>query len=161
MSGAFNAVVSDIDHPMFVVTAAGGGERDGCLVAFATQCSIDPSRFLACISVTNRTFRIAQESGALAVHVVPEDARDLVELFGGETADEVDKLAQVEWRDGPDGVPVIARCPNWFAGPVLQRIPLGDHVGFLLEPVDGEHGAPGQPAYPFSRAKEIEPGHPA
>jgi flavin reductase (DIM6/NTAB) family NADH-FMN oxidoreductase RutF len=161
VSDAFAALVADLDYPMFIVTAAGRGERDGCLLAFATQCSIDPPRFLACISVTNRTFRIARESGALVVHVVPEDAGDLVELFGGETGDEVDKLARVEWSDGPDGAPVLARCPNWFGGRVLERIPLGDHVGFLLEPVDGRHGAPGQSAYPFSRASEIEPGHPA
>jgi flavin reductase (DIM6/NTAB) family NADH-FMN oxidoreductase RutF len=161
VSDAFARLAGELDYPMFIVTAAGRGERDGCLVGFATQCSIDPPRFLTCISVTNRTFRIAEESNTLVVHVVPEDADDLVELFGGETGDEIDKLARVEWSDGPDGTPVLARCPNWFAGSVLQRLPLGDHVGFLLEPVDGSHGAPGQRAYPFSRAKEIEPGHPA
>jgi flavin reductase (DIM6/NTAB) family NADH-FMN oxidoreductase RutF len=158
---AFNAVAGDLDYPMFIVTAASSRERDGCLVGFGTQCSIDPSRFLACISVTNRTFQIAEESDTLVVHVVPEDADDLVELFGGETGDEVDKLAQVEWSEGPDGTPVLARCPNWFAGSVLQRMRLGDHVGFLLEPIDGSHGAPGQRAFPFSRAKQVEPGHPA
>jgi flavin reductase (DIM6/NTAB) family NADH-FMN oxidoreductase RutF len=161
VSDAFAGIAGDLDYPMFIVTAAARGERDGCLVGFATQCSIDPPRFLACISVTNRTFRIAEESKTLVVHVVPEDAFDLVELFGGETGDEIDKLARVEWSEGPDGAPVLAGCPNWFAGSVLQRIPLGDHVGVLLEPVDGRHGAPGQRAFPFSRAKGIEPGHPA
>jgi flavin reductase (DIM6/NTAB) family NADH-FMN oxidoreductase RutF len=161
VSDAFGALAGDLDYPMFIVTAASGGEADGCLVGFATQCSIDPPRFLACISVTNRTYRIARNADTLAVHVVPEDAEDLVDLFGGETADEVDKLGQVEWSPGPDGAPMLARCPNRFAGCVLSRVPLGDHVGFVLEPVQVEHGAPGQRAYPFSRAKRIEPGHPA
>jgi flavin reductase (DIM6/NTAB) family NADH-FMN oxidoreductase RutF len=161
VSDAFNAVAGDLDYPMFIVTAAANGEHDGCLMGFATQCSIDPSRFMACISVTNRTYRIAEESDTLVVHVVPSDADDLVELFGGETGDEVDKLAQVEWTEGPDGVPVLAGCPNWFAGSVLQRVRLGDHVGFVLEPIEGSHGAPGQRAFPFSRAKHVEPGHPA
>jgi flavin reductase (DIM6/NTAB) family NADH-FMN oxidoreductase RutF len=146
---------------MFIVTAAGGGERDGCLVAFATQTSINPPRFLACISHTNRTYRIAQQSDTLVVHVIPDDAEDLVHLFGGETGDEVDKLARVEWSEGPDGGPVLARCPNWFAGSVVSRVPLGDHEGFLLDPVDGRHGAPGQRGFPFQRAKGIKPGHPA
>ena len=161
MSDAFGALAGDLDYPMLIVTAASGGEADGCLVGFWTQCSIDPPRFLACISVTNRTYRVAESADTLAVHVVPEDADDLVGLFGGETADEVDKLGQVEWSSGPGGAPQLARCANRFAGRVLSRTPLGDHVGFLLEPIQVEHGAPGQPAYPFSRAKRIEPGHPA
>jgi flavin reductase (DIM6/NTAB) family NADH-FMN oxidoreductase RutF len=161
VSDAFAAIAGELDYPMYIVTAAGGGERDGCLVGFATQCSIDPSRFVACLSDKNRTYRIAEQSDTLVVHVVPEDADHLVELFGGETADDVDKLARVEWREGPDGAPVITGCPNWFAGSVLQRVRLGDHVGFVLEPIDGEHGAPGQRAFPFARAKRIEPGHEA
>jgi flavin reductase (DIM6/NTAB) family NADH-FMN oxidoreductase RutF len=161
VSDAFGALAGDLDYPMLIVTAASGGEADGCLVGFWTQCSIDPPRFLACISVTNRTYRIADNADTLAVHVVPEDADDLVDLFGGETADEVDKLAQVDWTPGPDGAPMLAGCPNRFAGPVLDRIPLGDHVGFLVDPIEVTHGAPGQRAYPFSRAKRIEPGHPA
>jgi flavin reductase (DIM6/NTAB) family NADH-FMN oxidoreductase RutF len=161
VSEAFESIAGGLDYPMFIVTAAGRGERDGCLLAFATQCSIHPPRFLACISDKNRTYRIAQDSDTLVVHVVPEDAPDLVELFGGETADEVDKLAGLDWSEGPDGAPVLARCPNWFAGSVLQRVRLGDHVGFVLEPVDGAYGAPGQRAFPFSRAKGVEPGHPA
>jgi flavin reductase (DIM6/NTAB) family NADH-FMN oxidoreductase RutF len=161
VTGAFESIAGELDYPVFIVTAAARGERDGCLVGFASQCSIDPPRFLACLSDKNRTYRIAEHAGTLVVHVVPEDAGDLVELFGGETGDEVDKLAQVEWSEGPDGAPVLARCPNWFGGPVLERVRLGDHVGFLLDPADGAHGSAGGRAFPFSRAKAIEPGHEA
>lgn len=161
MSGAFASLVGELDYPVFVVTAAAGGERDGCVVAFATQCSIHPPRFLACISDKNRTFRIAENADTLVVHLVAEDAREVVELFGGETADEVDKLAQVEWSEGPGGAPVLASCPNWFAGRVLDRFPLGDHVGFLLEPAEVRHDAPGAGSFPFSRVRDVEPGHEA
>jgi len=157
----FGSLAGELDYPMLIVTAASGRERDGCLVGFATQCSIDPPRFLVCISDKNRTYRIAQASGTLVVHVVPADAHDLVELFGGETADEIDKLAQVEWSEGADGVPILAGCPNWFAGAVLDRVRLGDHVGFVLAPTDVSHGAPAQAAFPFSEAKDVKPGHEA
>jgi flavin reductase (DIM6/NTAB) family NADH-FMN oxidoreductase RutF len=51
-------------------------------------------------------------------------------------------------------------CPGWFAGRILERVPLGDHVGHLIEPFAGED--PGEGGwFPFSRAKEIEPGHAA
>ena len=161
MAEAFAAIVARIDYPMFVATTVGSdGERAGCLVGFATQCSIDPQRFLVCVSNKNRTYRVLRGSDALALHVVPEDADDVVELFGGETADDVDKFARCEWREGPAGLPILERCPSWFAGRVLDRIDLGDHVGHVVEPFAGEAGYEGR-AYPFSRAKRVEPGHEA
>jgi flavin reductase (DIM6/NTAB) family NADH-FMN oxidoreductase RutF len=161
MSEAFEIVASRLDYPMFVATTIGpDGERAGCLVGFATQCSIDPARFLVCVSDKNRTYRVLQGSDAMALHVVPADAEDLVELFGGETADETDKFARCDWRDGPHGLPILERCASWFAGPIVDRVALGDHIGHVIEPTAGEAAYDG-PAYPFSRAKRIEPGHEA
>ena len=65
--------VEGLDYPVFVVTAASGEERDGCLVGFATQASIDPPRLLVCLSKENRTTRIAQDAEVLAVHALGAD----------------------------------------------------------------------------------------
>jgi flavin reductase (DIM6/NTAB) family NADH-FMN oxidoreductase RutF len=159
MRDRFEAIVGDLEYPMFIVTARAGGERLGCLVGFATQTSIDPPRFAVCLSHKNRTFRRGRDAPVLGVHAVPADADDLAELFGGETGDEVDKFAQVAWHDGPEGVPVLERCTNWFAGRVLARLDAGDHDLFLLEPLAAEAGADGQ--FTFHRAKRIDPGHEA
>ena len=160
ISETFNALVADLDYPMFIVTAAAGDDRAGCLVGFATQSSIDPPRFLVCISERNHTFRVAMGAPALAVHFVPADADDLVELFGSETGDEVDKFARCEWRPGPHRLPLLERCPSRFVGRVVERLDGGDHCVFLLEPVAAERGHPIQP-FPFHRARRIEPGHDA
>jgi flavin reductase (DIM6/NTAB) family NADH-FMN oxidoreductase RutF len=145
---------------MFIVTAAAGGERSGCLVGFCAQCSIDPARFVVWLSVRNRTYRVARRASELAVHLVPERAFALAELFGGSTGDEVDKFARCEWRAGPAGLPILAECPDWFAGRVLERLPGGDHEGFELEPFAGEAPAKDAPLT-FQRAKVIDPGHEA
>ena len=160
MADVFSTIVGRLDYPMFVATTIGAGERAGCLVGFATQTSIDPQRFLVCISDKNRTHRVLQDASAIALHVVPEGADDVVELFGGETADDVDKSARCEWHEGPDGLPILDRCPSWFAGRIVERHPLGDHVGHLVEPFAGEVGDV-ERAYPFSRAKHVDPGHEA
>jgi flavin reductase (DIM6/NTAB) family NADH-FMN oxidoreductase RutF len=156
----FNRLMGDLDYPMFIVTVAAGGERAGCLVGFATQCSIDPPRFLVCISKMNRTYRVARGADALAVHFVPAEAQALAELFGGETGDEVDKFARCEWSPGPDGVPLLEDCPNRFVGTVLERTDGGDHEVFVLEPVLAEYGHR-DGVFTFHRAKRIDPGHPA
>jgi flavin reductase (DIM6/NTAB) family NADH-FMN oxidoreductase RutF len=160
VEATFNSLVGDLDYPMFIVTACADGERSGCLIGFATQASIDPSRFLVGLSHRNRTYRVGLRAELLAVHFVPEEAEELVELFGGETGDEVDKFARCAWREGPGGVPILDECPNWFVGRVLWRAGAGDHDVFLLEPVAAENGT-AEDEFTFHRAKRIEPGHEA
>jgi flavin reductase (DIM6/NTAB) family NADH-FMN oxidoreductase RutF len=155
---SFAELVAQLDYSMLIVTTAADGERAGCLIGFATQVSIDPPRFLACLSVKNRTFRVAERADVLVVHFVTVEDGELAELFGGRTGDEVDKFAHVDWRPGPEGAPVINELQNWFAGRILERHDFGDHLGFLLEPIEGEAGR-GESTLTFHRAKRIEPGH--
>ena len=145
---------------MMIVTAAAGGEKAGCLVGFATQCSIHPPRFAVWISRANHTFTVALEARVLAVHFPSSGDLELAALFGGETGDEVDKFARCRWREGPGGVPVLEDCARWFAGEVVEHIPTDDHVGFLLAPVHVESGPwPGQLG--FKSVRDLSPGHDA
>ena len=156
----FESLVGELEYPMLIVTTAAEGERAGCLVGFATQTSIGPGRYLVCISEKNRTHRVARRARALAVHFLPADRDDLAELFGGETGDEVDKFERCEWHEGPQGVPIVEACRNWFAGEILDRLDLGDHTGYLLSPIAAERGEPVD-QFSFHRARRIDPGHEA
>lgn len=156
----FDELVGELEYPMFIVTTRAGDERSGCLVGFASQTSIDPLRFLICLSRRNRTFRVAREASVLAVHLVPRSAGALAELFGGHTGDDIDKFGRCAWTPGPGGVPLLTECPNWFAGRILERLDVGDHLGFLLEPIAAERGED-EPEYDFQQAKHIRAGHPA
>jgi flavin reductase (DIM6/NTAB) family NADH-FMN oxidoreductase RutF len=157
---AFSHMTQGLDTPMFIVTAAHRGERAGCLVGFASQVSIHPGRFLACISVKNHTHRVAARAATLAVHVVPDSQRSLAELFGGETGDEIDKFERCAWRPAPDGTPLLDACSDRFVGRVVDRLDLGDHIGYLLEPLLAEYA--GEYSQLSMRwARDIEPGHEA
>lgn len=154
---AFARLVSALDYPLYVVTTCVNDEPTGCLIGFATQCSIHPPRFLACISRKNHTFHLAKSAPVLAVHVVDKWNKAIADLFGGETGDEVDKFARVSWHR-IDGVPVIDDCVRWFTGRVIERLDLGDHVGHLLEPIRVEAG-PISGQLTYQQARDIEPGH--
>src|SRR4051812_44671806 len=107
---------------MFIVTARADDEPLGCLIGFATQTSIDPPRFLVCLSHENRTFRRGGAAQPSGVHCVPERGEDTAGLFGGETGEEVERFAGCAWREGPEGVPLLDDCPNRFVGRVLERL---------------------------------------
>lgn len=160
VSDTFDALVGELEYSMFIVTVRAGERLAGCLVGFSCQTSIDPPRFLVCLSRENHTYQVAMSASELAVHFVPRQAEELVELFGGRTGDVVDKFSRCAWQPGPAGVPILQECPNWFVGRVLDRLDFGDHVGFLLEPVAAQR-AGDPPYYPVDRAKRLEPGHPA
>ena len=144
------------------VSTAGGheGADSGCLVGFHTQCSIDPPRYLICISQRNHTFGVAQRATHLALHLLDVADRELSEVFGELTGDEVDKFARCAWREGPFGLPVLAGPRAWFAGPVENAVELGDHTGFVVEPRAGEFRGPLR-QLGFQQVRDMEPGHSA
>jgi flavin reductase (DIM6/NTAB) family NADH-FMN oxidoreductase RutF len=145
---------------MFIVTALSrDAERAGCLIGFATQCSIRPPRFLACISKQNRTFDVAARADTLVVHFLGRAQLPLARLFGEETGDEVDKFELCAWSPSPAGIPVLDGVPGWFAGRVLDRHDLGDHVGLWLEPFEAEDRG-GPLDLGFQAVKGLHPGHP-
>jgi flavin reductase (DIM6/NTAB) family NADH-FMN oxidoreductase RutF len=153
-------LLGQLDRAMWILTVATGEERSGCLMGFGTQASIDPPRYLACVSRANHTFGPAMRAGHVAVHAVPDEPDlALARLFGEESGDEIDKFERCQWHEGPEGQPVLDGCPAWFVGRIEARHDLGDHVGLLLEPVAVEGELDGQLS--FQRAKDLEPGHPA
>lgn len=157
---AFPAIADDLDYPMILVTADDGSSRAGCLVGFWTQCSIEPVRLLVCVSKLNRTHEVVTRAAHLGIHFLAADEGALAELFGGTTGDEVDKFSLCRWRPGPGGVPVVEGCRRWVGARVLDRSDVGDHTAVLVEP-----GAGRCPPWPgqlgFSRARRVDPGHPA
>ena len=157
MASRFEQLVATLDYPLYVVTTAFEDQRADCLIGFATQCSIHPPRFLACISKKNHTFQLALRAVTLAVHIVEEKDKGVAELFGAETGDEVDKFSRVAWHFA-HGVPILDACERWFAGSVLEQLDLGDHVGFLLEPIDTEQHASTE-QLTFQKARDIRAGH--
>lgn len=134
---AFDLIAASLDPAMVVVTAAHDGEWAGCLVGFHSQSSIGPHRYCVWLSKANHTARVAGRASVLAVHFLGADQRDLAELFGTLTGDDVDKLARCDWEEGPEGVPLLTAVPRRVVG---RRVALldegGDHLCVTVEPID-------------------------
>jgi flavin reductase (DIM6/NTAB) family NADH-FMN oxidoreductase RutF len=122
---AFDRLMSLLDYPMFVVTTRADDELSGCLVGFATQVSIQPSRFLVGLSKRNHTYRIASRADHLAVHLVPRTHSEIARLFGSETGDRVNKFERCAWHAGPEDIPILDDAEGWFLGAVLNRYDVG------------------------------------
>jgi len=149
------------DYPLVVVTTASpDGERSGCLAGFTTQCSIEPPRFLVCISKINHTFDVVTRSEVLALHLLGEDQGDVASLFGEKTGDAVDKFANIGWRADALGVPVIDECAAWLVVGILRRINAGDHTALMTFPIVGGPG-PRPGLLTLRSVPTLKAGHPA
>lgn len=160
MTDDLDELTSDLEYPMLVVTAVVDDDREGCLVGFASQCSMSPLRFMVWISEANRTAEVAARAELVTVHYLSTANRALAQLFGETTGDEIDKFERCRWHTGPAGTAILDDCSRWFVGRVLKRVDTGDHTGLLLEPVAGHAGPwPGQLGY--QQVRDLEPGHPS
>jgi len=154
------AFVAATDYPLHIVTAGTSEDVGGCLAGFVTQCSIDPVRFVVCISTANRTFEVAQRSAGLAVHLLGSDQADLASLFGEESGDWTNKFDRVEWTPGATGAPRLVECAAWVEGPTVESVGVGDHHAFVIEVTHGGAG-PHRGRFMQSDAHDLEAGHPA
>ncbi len=153
------SLVRSTDYSLYVVTACANDEPSGCLAGFVTQASIDPVRFIVCVSKINHTFGVALTSPGLGLHLLGADQRDTASLFGEQTGDVIDKFARVRWTRGATGAPILAECAAWVEGAVIDRMSGGDHEAFLITVVDGGGGAhPGR--LTKADAADFSPGHP-
>jgi flavin reductase (DIM6/NTAB) family NADH-FMN oxidoreductase RutF len=156
-----HAFVSVADYPLAVVTVvADDGELSGCLVGFFTQCSIEPSRFLVCLSKVNHTYVVSRRAAGMCLHLMGEDQVPVASLFGEQTGDMTDKFSRCRWHRGVTGAPVLEQCAAWVEGTVLDRYDVGDHEAVLMTPVSGGSGD-GAGLLTLHHSPEFHPGHPA
>jgi flavin reductase (DIM6/NTAB) family NADH-FMN oxidoreductase RutF len=150
-----------LDCPYYVITVrAPDEEMSGCLATFVTQCSIDPPNFIACVSRVNHTWGVAVRSTAMGLHLLGRDQQGVARLFGEETGDVVDKFADVDWRLGTTGAPLLADVAVAVEGTILGHFSVGDHEAFLVRATRAAAG-PEQGLLTVRSGPPIHPGHPA
>ncbi len=156
----FSVLMSTLDWPMAVVTAATAAERAGCLVGFHAQSSIEPARYVVWLSKANHTCRVALRATYLGVHLLDRGDRELAVNFGTRTGDDGDKFDDLPIDVGEGRVPLLRGCANRFVG---RRVALldegGDHVCVVIEPRDVWSG-PGFRPLRLGDVDDLEPGHP-
>ena len=150
-------LVSELDYPMFIVTVSDGRERSGCLIGFATQCSIAPA---ALLGVHLREEPHPRRRAAGRQRDRPPRQRSRTPASPSCSAPDrrrIDKFERCAWHDGPGGAPVLDDCENWFAaGSSSASTPATTRPA--ARPVRGARGTAERP-FTFHRARRIEPGH--
>ncbi len=156
-----DAFTDRTDFPLTVVTTvAPDGERSGCLAGFTTQCSIDPLRFLVCVSRVNHTFAVV---GASEVAGAAPPRREQTAAPPSSASRAVTRSTSSPPSPGtraPGASRCSTACAAWLALEILDRVDVGDHVALLTSPVGGGPGPAGG-LLTMATAPPLDAGHPA
>ncbi|MBD0840568.1 MULTISPECIES: flavin reductase family protein [unclassified Streptomyces] len=126
-----------------VITASGASGPVGFTATSLTSVSAEPPMLSFGIGTGSSSWPAVERAGHVGVHILGEHQRELAATFARSGADRFGP--PTEWREGPEGVPVLDGVLAWLVGRVVARVPAGDHRIVLAEVVHGDQAAPGRP----------------
>ena len=120
-----------------IVTAIDGeGRPRGFTANSFTSVSLDPPLVLVCIARTAGSYPLFSTTKQFAINILSEEQRPISSRFASK---EVDKFAQIEWRPGRTGSPLIGGTVAWLDCRREQQIDAGDHLILVGRVLDFEH----------------------
>ena len=131
------AVFERTDRELWIVTARAGERTGGLVATFVNQASIVPElpRVLVGLARQHHTTRLAEASGAFALHLIGEDRLDWVWRFGLASGRDMDKLHGLPWQIGTTGSPLLDDALAWLDCRVEAKLNTGDRTVYLAEVV--------------------------
>lgn len=135
-----------------VVTTVADGKPLGFTANSFSSVSLDPPLLL--VSIANRSGNLAAFASGpgFAVNVLAEAQKDLSARFARPVED---RFADVYWRRGPIGSPLLAGVSAWFDCRLEQTISAGDHT--LLIGRIGAFEASAAPGLGYYRGAYVTP----
>ena len=149
---------SSVDRELWVVTSA-ADRRSGLVASWVMQASIDPERprILVGLAPNHFTAELAEQSGAIAVHLVRNDQLALVWRFGLSSGRDEDKFRSLEVSTGRSGAPILEDCLAWADGRVIERFRTPERTFFLAEVIAASAPRSGEALRESAVAKAADP----
>jgi flavin-dependent trigonelline monooxygenase, reductase component len=115
-----------------VATACGpAGEPVGMTVNAFMSASLDPPLVLLSVARSAASFTAMETARRYAVHILSEEQRDISAAFARSAADGADKFAEIRWSRAKDGLPLLDDYLARLECTIVDRVELGDHVGYV------------------------------
>ncbi len=134
-----------LTYGLFVLTAAEGEKKNGCIINTAIQQTSEPNRISITVNKQNYTEGMIARTGKFNLSFLDESAPfSVFQHFGFQSGKTTDKFAPTEGivakaKEAANGIPYLANCTNaYLSCEVEQTIDLGSHTLFIAAVKDGE-----------------------
>lgn len=125
---------------LYVVSAAAGDRKAGCVVNTAVQVTSSPARISVAVNKENFTAGVIADAGAFAVTVIDQTA-DMIYIgnFGFRTSANFDKFERYEERQTSLGAPYVPEhAAALFSCRLVETLDVGTHLLFIGEVEDAQ-----------------------
>jgi flavin reductase (DIM6/NTAB) family NADH-FMN oxidoreductase RutF/rubredoxin len=148
VSAAYNSkCLFNLTYGLYVVTSCADGKANGQIANTVFQVTADPARIAVALNKENLTHEYVSRSGVFGVSVLDKETpMPFIGLFGFKSGRDVDKLAEVEHKEGSSGCPVVTE--NALAvieARVVSTLDAGTHTIFVGDVVAGDVLRAGEP----------------
>ncbi len=156
---AISDVYALYDPPLWLITAADGRERGGCIATFVVRASIvrEMPRMIIGVARHHHSWRLIEASGRFALHLLPIERLDLVWRFGLQSGWDADKFDGLQTRSTPLGSPRIDDALAWLDCRVESSLSSGDRSIYLAAVSDGGSRNGAGPALSVARMLDQAP----
>jgi len=136
-------LANSVYKPLWIMTSHRGEELSGSMVVSALSLfHSNPVKFVACITKRDYTHDVIMESGVFALHALREDQIDLAVLFAYQSGRDVDKFANLDYKIGHTGCPVLRDCLGYMEFEVFANVDTPTHTVVVAEIRNAETFAP-------------------
>ncbi|MFF0290547.1 flavin reductase family protein [Streptomyces sp. NPDC005262] len=125
-----------------VITAA-GDRPVGFTATSLNSVAAEPPLISFGVGTSSSSWPVVSEAEHVGVHILGEHQRELAATFARSGADRFGP--STDWRNGPEGVPLLHGVLAWLVCRVVARIPAGDHRIVIAEAVVGDPAGAGRP----------------
>jgi flavin reductase (DIM6/NTAB) family NADH-FMN oxidoreductase RutF/rubredoxin len=139
--------LQQVTYGLYLVTSAKGAKLNGQIANTVFQVTSEPPAVAVCLNKQNLTHEFVHDGHAFAASILSQDTPlSFIGTFGFKSGRDIDKFAQVNYRIGETGAPIVLdHTLAYLEVRVTKEVDVGTHTTFIGEVVAAEQVKQGQP----------------
>jgi flavin reductase (DIM6/NTAB) family NADH-FMN oxidoreductase RutF len=143
MNSIWQRPFNHMTNGIYVLTTRHKEKINAMIVSWATQISYDPPMILIAVHPKRYSHQLIEKSKCFALHIIGHTQQEMIKRMMG--PDPFAKFANLDWRPGLTGCPILNDCLAWFECQIKQQHQPGNHTLFMGQVLNANMVSPGQP----------------
>jgi flavin reductase (DIM6/NTAB) family NADH-FMN oxidoreductase RutF len=126
-----------ISTGVYVIGVSDGDRTNAFTASSVMPVSFKPVMLVIGVAVDHASRPLLRTGNGFTINVLKREQLELASHFGTVSGHDTDKLAEVRWRAGLNGAPILLEALAYIECDRLDMFPAGDHELVLGEVVGG------------------------
>ena len=145
-----------MSYGLYIVCSGNQDKGNGYISNSVFQVTAKPAQIAACCHKDNYTSKIIDKTGSYSISILHNEAEtSVIDKFGYQSGEDVDKLQGMRVEYGGTGVPIVLNSViAWIECKVVKKVDVGTHIMFIGEVLQTEIIDEQKPAMTYNEFKE-------